>query len=644
MGDFNAALFIEDTFHGSKNINISVRDFNDCVNKFEIADVNSTGLHYTWNHKPKGETGILKKIDRVMSNIDFNNEYPGSYAIFQPYRISDHAPALVTEHWKMEVQGYSMFQLVKKMRFMKKPFSKLLQSQGHLHDRVVQLRHELDEVQMALDKDPSSITLREEEAVYLMAFTQATLDEDPRVSRSGIDCITGHDNAIYEGNLVPNVFVQHYMQFFGTDNGVYPLNHEGLFVRRLSTDKGANMIRCVSDDEIQSVKFSIGNDKAPGPDGYTSVPDGYTSVFFKESWDVVGMDVCKAVRDFFSNGKLLQEINHTILSLLPKISTPARVNDYRPISCCNALDEFKRVSGLVPSIPKSTIFICNVLDHVKNDILRLMPFERGRRQLVIAVLSSMHLYWASVFILPVGIIHDIEQLMCGFLWCQGEMERGKAKVSWDDIDTLHWKLHDGTLSSFSVRNAWHTVRVRGNEVDWFKLVWSTYSIPRHAIHMWLVMRKRLLTQDRMRQWDVGSNIDLNLLRCPLCKMHPDSHDHLFFECAYSSQVWAQVLSTADVRFSSSRWSDIMNWLIPIASKNNVDSIVGRLIVAASSYFVWQERNNRIHGKGDRRPEQVTKIVVDIVRLKLASIRFKKKARVDRMHSTWKISNILSDGG
>ncbi|GJX97534.1 hypothetical protein Tco_0353332 [Tanacetum coccineum] len=85
-----------------------------------------------------------------------------------------------------------------------------------------------------------------------------------------------------------------------------------------------------------------------------------------------------------------------------------------------------------------------------------------------------------------------------------------------------------------------------------------------------------------------------------------------------------------------------NWLIPIASKNNVDSIVGRLIVAASSYFVWQERNNRIHGKGDRSP--VTQIVVDIVRLKLASIRFKKKARVDRMHSTWKISNILSDSG
>ena len=39
----------------------------------------------------------------------------------------------------------------------------------------------------------------------------------------------------------------------------------------------------------------------------------------------------------------------------------------------------------------------------------------------------------SVFILPAGIIHDIEQLMNGFLWCQGDMKRGKVEVSWDDV-------------------------------------------------------------------------------------------------------------------------------------------------------------------------------------------------------------------
>ncbi|GJT24775.1 hypothetical protein Tco_0894712 [Tanacetum coccineum] len=147
----------------------------------------------------------------------------------------------------------------------------------------------------------------------------------------------------------------------------------------LSIDKAANMIRCVSDDEIQSVMFSIGNDKAPGP-------DDYTSVFFKESWEVVGTDVCKAVRDFLSNDDIISDnqsafvmgrsISNNIL-LTQELMDNYHLNRGPPRILIEALDEFERVSGLVPSIPKSTIFICNVLDQVKNDILQLMSFERG---------------------------------------------------------------------------------------------------------------------------------------------------------------------------------------------------------------------------------------------------------------------------
>ncbi|PWA89333.1 RNA-directed DNA polymerase, eukaryota, Reverse transcriptase zinc-binding domain protein [Artemisia annua] len=58
-------------------------------------------------------------------------------------------------------------------------------------------------------------------------------------------------------------------------------------------------------------------------------------------------------------------------------------------------------------------------------------------------------------------------------------------------DTLLWKLHDGILKSFSVRDVYQTVRDRGEEVELPYLVWSCYWIPCHAIHLWLVMRRRL---------------------------------------------------------------------------------------------------------------------------------------------------------
>ncbi|GKC76464.1 hypothetical protein Tco_1127238 [Tanacetum coccineum] len=40
-----------------------------------------------------------------------------------------------------------------------------------------------------------------------------------------------------------------------------------------------------------------------------------------------------------------------------------------------ALEEFKSALGLVPSLPKSTSYICNVLNHIKKVILADLPFE-----------------------------------------------------------------------------------------------------------------------------------------------------------------------------------------------------------------------------------------------------------------------------
>ncbi|GJX25756.1 hypothetical protein Tco_0232052 [Tanacetum coccineum] len=45
----------------------------------------------------------------------------------------------------------------------------------------------------------------------------------------------------------------------------------------------------------------------------------------------------------------------------------------------------------------------------------------------------MHVYWASVLMIPKGIIYDIQSLICGFLWCNSEFKRGWSKVAWDDI-------------------------------------------------------------------------------------------------------------------------------------------------------------------------------------------------------------------
>jgi len=50
---------------------------------------------------------------------------------------------------------------------------------------------------------------------------------------------------------------------------------------------------------------------------------------------MIGNDVCKAVLYFFTSEKLLQAVNHTFVTLIPKLTNASHLNDFRPISCCN---------------------------------------------------------------------------------------------------------------------------------------------------------------------------------------------------------------------------------------------------------------------------------------------------------------------
>lgn len=59
----------------------------------------------------------------------------------------------------------------------------------------------------------------------------------------------------------------------------------------------------------------------------------------------MGNDICIAIREFFSNGQLLKEVNATIITLLPKVTTPDQITYFRPISCCNFI--YKSISKII---------------------------------------------------------------------------------------------------------------------------------------------------------------------------------------------------------------------------------------------------------------------------------------------------------
>ncbi|GKF30999.1 hypothetical protein Tco_0100797, partial [Tanacetum coccineum] len=60
-------VFILHKNTNSSIMDISMREFRECVEEIELMDVPRSGLQFTWNQNPQGTNGILKKLDRVMA-------------------------------------------------------------------------------------------------------------------------------------------------------------------------------------------------------------------------------------------------------------------------------------------------------------------------------------------------------------------------------------------------------------------------------------------------------------------------------------------------------------------------------------------------------------------------------------------------
>nr|GEV80301.1 hypothetical protein [Tanacetum cinerariifolium] len=146
-----------------------------------------------------------------------------------------------------------MFKVVKRLKLLKKPLRKLLYDHGNFHENVKRLRHELDEAQKALDFDPNNVELQEEEAAYLQAFTDALLMEEHFLSQKAkVEWLQlGDVNTAYFHKVgLPSYF-----------------DSNDLFCNQLTSDASNYMIHVI---------FSMGDNRAPGP-------DGYSAAFFKEA-------------------------------------------------------------------------------------------------------------------------------------------------------------------------------------------------------------------------------------------------------------------------------------------------------------------------------------------------------------------------
>lgn len=124
------------------------------------------------------------------------------------------------------------------------------------------------------------------------------------------------------------------------------------------------------------------------------------------------------------------------------------------------------------------------------------------------------------------------------------------------------------------------------------------------------------------------------MECPLCKTVPDTHDHLFFQCEFSQKIWAVIKNKARINCDDTTWDEIVRNLSKFKNHNQIWSIIQKLCIATTVYFLWQERNYRIFKKEERDEQTLIKIICDEVRAKLMSLKTKKSIIVLNAQRSW----------
>ncbi|KAL2246058.1 UNVERIFIED_CONTAM: hypothetical protein Sindi_2874000 [Sesamum indicum] len=373
----------------SGDIRMAMEEFNTGIQEAGLIPLPMQGEWYTWHNCSTNSRSLWKRLDRILINDRWLARFPSScYHSLLPW-TSDHSPLVlhgdrqsqtggmfrfdnylthspefipsVQNIWQNTIVPVPMFAVTRKLKALKPVFREQRRKKGNLTLNVQSAKGFLDEAQQLVSSDrQNEAFLQLEHCCRLVYAKAAKLEQIMLQQRAKMQWMKGGDQCsrIFFRKIAQRTVARRILQI-NDDNGTIHTELEKIineFVRYYQNNLGGNRRQITLDigflrpwarhvlsneeaghlisgftlNDVKQAVSDIADDKAPRP-------DGYSSGFFKAAWPVVGQEVTKAVLKFFSTGKLLKQVNSTLLALIPKVHTPMTVGDFRPISCCNVL-------------------------------------------------------------------------------------------------------------------------------------------------------------------------------------------------------------------------------------------------------------------------------------------------------------------
>lgn len=402
LGDFNVCLGPHESTNSS-SWSRGMLDFKELIQDVNVTDLNSSGHFFTWGDKnPNGP--ISRKLDRCLVNSSWLSLFGNSHACFMEKGLSDHCPVAVSlgipretihkpfqvfQHiisspdfldtvattWNCNVTGDPWYILTTKLKKVKLALKQLNARKGNLHSRVESARNALLQFQSSMPSIPAASHF-EEEKTLCCSFQNALKDEEIFLKqKSRIHWLNNGDgnnkfffnsckarwntNKILAleddaGTLhsshreISQIAVQYYSNLLGQIHEVddFPVN---LSLPCLSENQRSTIEAPFKEEDVLKTFKSMAKNRCSGP-------DGLSVEFYLAAWCIIGMDVIKGILFFFDTLKMPRIINATAIALIPKQVSATKLQNYRPISCCNVIYKCiskmlaKRMKEVMPDI------------------------------------------------------------------------------------------------------------------------------------------------------------------------------------------------------------------------------------------------------------------------------------------------------
>ncbi|XP_074277828.1 uncharacterized protein LOC141601441 [Silene latifolia] len=128
------------------------------------------------------------------------------------------------------------------------------------------------------------------------------------------------------------------------------------------------------------------------------------------------------------------------------------------------------------------------------------------------------------------------------------------------------------------------LREPNSKVSWVRAVWNKAVVPKHSFIAVLAM-------------------------CVLCKAASEDHQHLFFQCHYSSHIWKHLLDWMGLRGRSMRFKSELHWIAHRRHRRHWKFLWVTTCLNALVYSIWEERNSRIFNNVEHAVEHAVEHVI-----------------------------------